>query len=103
MTVIHIPKTPQYLNSRHVTYYVITCKSAFDWVYAEQWYVSFTFDVTDTHPDRVSEIHANKAVEAGYLSAGNVTPHSGIIVLMLSRLLPVSWRCHTVVSDHACT
>ena len=27
-------------------------------------------------------------------------PHSGIIVLMLSRLLPVSWQCHTVVSDH---
>ena len=26
-------------------------------------------------------------------------PHSGIIVLMLSRLLPVSWQCHTVVSD----
>ena len=65
MTVIHIPKTPQYLNSRHVTYYVITCKSAFDWVYAEQWYVIITFDVTDTHPDRVSEIHANKAVEDG--------------------------------------
>ena len=36
MTVIHIPKTPQYLNSRHVTYYIITYKSAFDWVYAEQ-------------------------------------------------------------------
>ena len=51
MTVIHIPKTPQYLNSRHVTYYVITCKSAFDWVYAEQWYVIITFDVTDTHPE----------------------------------------------------
>ena len=65
MTVIHIQKTPQYLNSRHVTYYVITCKSAFDWVYAKQWYVIITFDVTDTHPDRVSEIHANKAVEAG--------------------------------------
>ena len=27
-------------------------------------------------------------------------PHSGILVLMLSRLLPVSWQCHTVVSDH---
>ena len=36
-----------------------------DWVYAEQWYVIITFDVTDIHPDRVSEIHANKAVEAG--------------------------------------
>ena len=65
MTVIPILKTPQYLNSRHVTYYVVTCKSAFDWVYAEQWYVIITFDVTDTHPDRVSEIHANNAVEAG--------------------------------------
>ena len=31
---------PQYLNSNHVTYYVITFKSAFDWVYAEQWYVT---------------------------------------------------------------
>ena len=28
---------PQYLNSNHVTYYVIKCKSAFDWVYTEQW------------------------------------------------------------------
>ena len=48
MTVIHILMTPQYLNSDHVTYYVITCKSAFDWVYAEQWYVIITFDVTWT-------------------------------------------------------
>ena len=24
MTVIHIPMAPQYLNSNHVTYYVIT-------------------------------------------------------------------------------
>ena len=39
---------PQYLNSNHVTYYVITCKSAFDWVYAEQWYVIITSDVTWT-------------------------------------------------------
>ena len=53
MTVIHIIMTPQYLNSDHVTYYVITCKSAFDWVYAEQWYVIITFDVTWT--PRVSE------------------------------------------------
>ena len=29
---------PQYLNS-NVTYYVLTCMSAFDWVNAEQWYV----------------------------------------------------------------
>ena len=39
---------PQYLNSNHVTYYVVTCKSAFDWVYAEQWYVIITSDVTWT-------------------------------------------------------
>ena len=39
---------PQYLNSNHVTYYVITCKSAFDWVYVEQWYVIITSDVTWT-------------------------------------------------------
>ena len=38
----------QYLNSNHVTYYVITCKSAFDWVYTEQWYVIITSDVTWT-------------------------------------------------------
>ena len=30
----------------------------------------------------------------------NLSPHTGIIVLMLSRLLPVSWQCHNVVSDH---
>ena len=52
-----------------------------------------------------------------YLSAGNVTllylitmyliyhqlvtkPHTGIILLMLSCLLSVSWQCHTVVSDN---
>ena len=39
---------PQCLNSNHVTYYVITCKSAFDWVYTEQWYVIITSDVTWT-------------------------------------------------------
>ena len=38
----------QYLNSNHVTYYVISCKSAFDWVYAEQWYVIITSDVNCT-------------------------------------------------------
>ena len=27
-------------------------------------------------------------------------PHLGIIVLMLSYLLPIRWQCHTVVSDH---
>ena len=54
MTVIHIPKTPQYLNSRHVTYYVITCKSAFDWVYAEQWYVNY-YIRRDGHPPGQSE------------------------------------------------
>ena len=27
-------------------------------------------------------------------------PHSGIIVLMLSYLLPIRWQYHTVVSDH---
>ena len=48
MTVIHILMTPQYLYSNNVTYYVMTCKSAFDWVYAEQWYISITFDVTWT-------------------------------------------------------
>ena len=39
---------PQYLSSNHVTYYVITCKSAIEWVYAEQWYVMITSDVTWT-------------------------------------------------------
>ena len=51
MTVIHYSNGPQYLNSDHVTYYVITCKSAFDWVYTKQWYVIITSDVTWT--DRV--------------------------------------------------
>ena len=53
MTVIHYSNGLQYLNSDHVTYYVITCKSAFDWVYTEQWYVIITSDVRDV--DRVSE------------------------------------------------
>ena len=48
MTVIHYYNGPQYLNSDHVTYYVITCKSAFDWVDTEQWYVIITSDVTWT-------------------------------------------------------
>ena len=56
---------PQYLNSSYVTYYIITCQSAFeynndvtyyvitckspfDWVYTEQWYVIITSDVTWT-------------------------------------------------------
>ena len=39
---------PHNLNSSYVTYYVITCKSPFDWVYTEQWYVIITSDVTWT-------------------------------------------------------
>ena len=27
-------------------------------------------------------------------------PHSGIVVLMLSYLLPIRWQGHAVVSDH---
>ena len=50
MTVIHILMGSKYSYSNHVTYYVITFKSAFDWVYAEQWYVIITSDV-----DTVSE------------------------------------------------
>ena len=46
MTVIHILMGPHYSYSNHVTDYVITCKSAFDCVYAEQWYVIITSDVT---------------------------------------------------------
>ena len=55
----------QYLNSSYVTYYVITCQSAFeynndvtyyvitckspfDWVNTEQWYVIITSDMTWT-------------------------------------------------------
>ena len=37
-----------YLYNNDVTYYVITCKSTFDWVYTEQWYVIITSDVTWT-------------------------------------------------------
>ena len=43
MTVIHILIVTQQIHCpfhHNVTYYVITCKSAFDWVYAaQQWYV----------------------------------------------------------------
>ena len=62
INVIHYSNGPQYLNSSYVTYYVITCQSAFeynndvtyyvitckspfDWVYTEQWYVIITSDV----------------------------------------------------------
>ena len=49
MTVIHIILiAPKYLYNNDVTYYVITCKSTFDLVYAEQWYVIITSDVTWT-------------------------------------------------------
>ena len=49
MTVIHIIlMAPNYSYNNDVTYYVITCKSTFDWVYAEQWYVIITSDVTWT-------------------------------------------------------
>ena len=49
MTVIHIILMAQkYSYNNDVTYYVITCKSTFDWVYAEQWYVIITPDVTWT-------------------------------------------------------
>ena len=46
-------------------YYVITCKSAFDWVYTEQWYVIITPDVTDTRTEWVSEILTYNQLEAG--------------------------------------
>ena len=49
MTVIHIIlMAPKYSYNNDVTYYVITCKSTFDLVYAEQWYVIITSDVTWT-------------------------------------------------------
>ena len=54
MTVIHYPSGPQYLNSDHVTCYVITCTSAFDWVYTEQWYLVRNYYVR-RDVDRVSE------------------------------------------------
>ena len=56
MTVIHIILMAPYIQTNNeelylynngVTYYVITCKSAFYWVSAaQQWYVIITFDVT---------------------------------------------------------
>ena len=55
MTVMHMIMMAPYIQTNNeelylykndVTYYVITYKSAFDWVYAEQWYVIITFDVT---------------------------------------------------------
>ena len=62
MTVIHILMAPQYLNSNRVTYYVMTCKSAFDWVYAEQWYVIITSDVTWTATRIPSQINSQELV-----------------------------------------
>ena len=59
---IHIVMAPQYLNSNHVTYYVITCKSASDWVYAEQWYVISTSDVNWTATRIPSQIHSQELV-----------------------------------------
>ena len=56
MTVIHIILMAPYIQTNNeelylynndVTYYEITCKSAFYWVSAaQQWYVIITFDVT---------------------------------------------------------
>ena len=62
MTVIHFIMAPQYLNSNHVTYYVMTCKSAFDWVYAEQWYVIITSDMTWTATRIPSQINSQELV-----------------------------------------
>ena len=62
MTVIHIVMTPQYLNSNHVTYNVITCTSAFDWVFAEQWYVIITSDVNCTATRIPSQINSQEVV-----------------------------------------
>ena len=62
MTVIHIVMAPHYVNSNHVTYYVIPCKSAFDWVYAEQWYVIITSDVNWTATRIPSQINSQELV-----------------------------------------
>ena len=44
-----------YLFNNDVTYYVITCKSAFYWVCAaQQWYVTITFDVTHNNGTKLS-------------------------------------------------
>ena len=64
----------QYLNSNHVTYYVITCNSAFDWVYGEQWYVIITSDVTWTEGQiKVPELESKLVV------------HSSIITYCISK------------------
>ena len=73
---------PQYLNSSYVTYYVITCQSAFeynndvtyyvitckspfDWVYTEQWYVIITSDVTWTEGQiKVPELESKLVVHS---------------------------------------
>ena len=62
MTVIHIVMAPHYLNSNHVAYYVITFKSAFDWVYAEQWYVIITSDLNWTATRIPSQINTQELV-----------------------------------------
>ena len=44
-----------YLYNNDVTYYAITCKSAFYWVSAAQrWYVIITFDVTHNNGTELS-------------------------------------------------
>ena len=75
MTVIHIVMAPQYLNSNHVTYYVITCKSAFDWVYAEQWYVIITSDVNWTATRIPSKINSHELVykQLSYVHSSKTT------------------------------
>ena len=62
MTVIHIVMAPQYLSCNHVTYYLITCKSAFDWVYAEQLYEIITSDVNWTATRLPSQINSQELV-----------------------------------------
>ena len=54
MTVV---MAPQYLNSNHVTYYVITCTSVL-----EQWYVIITYDVNGTATRIPSQINSQELV-----------------------------------------
>ena len=65
--------------------------------------------IWNTIPKAITEITQPESFQAAISKLPFITqihlkmivtkPHSGIIVLMLSRLSPVSWQFHTVVSD----
>ena len=95
MTVIHILMAPQYLNSNHVTYYVITCKSAFDWVYAEQWYVIITSDVTWTP---VTNKFPGAGVQISYVHSSIITTY--VCLLLFCLTISILQACCALTTEY---